>query len=155
MANKVREPMPAWGKVYTVIAVIIILGLNIAGSAVNAYTEVQCLKNRQNDPYHIDAVYDEISYVTDGNGDTYAIGIDYYEKVDPNAPKKSDNSDEVETVLNKNEFDYYVLSISDVDDTNTVKLISDSTEISDLSGKISTYAGKIIKVTDNSITAYN
>ena len=99
MANKVREPMPAWGKVYTVIAVIIILGLNIAGSAVNAYTELQCLKNRQNDPYHIDAVYDEISYVTDGNGDTYAIGIDYYEKVDPNAPKKSDNSDEVDTVF--------------------------------------------------------
>ena len=65
------------------------------------------------------------------------------------------SKDEVETVLNKNEFDYYVLSISDVDDTNTVKLISDSTEISDLSGKITTYAGKIIKVTDNSITVYN
>ena len=65
------------------------------------------------------------------------------------------SKDEVETVLSKNEFDYYVLNISDVDDTNTVKLISDSTEISDLSGNISTYAGKIIKVTDNSITVYN
>lgn len=65
------------------------------------------------------------------------------------------SKDGVETVLSKNEFDYYVLSISDVDNTNTIKLISDSTEISDLSGKISTYAGKIIKVTDNSITVYN
>lgn len=65
------------------------------------------------------------------------------------------SKDEVETVLSKNEFDYYVLSISDVDNTNTVKLISDGTEISDLSGSISTYAGKIIKVTDNSITIYN
>lgn len=70
-------------------------------------------------------------------------------------PNLTVNIDGAEEVLSKNEFDYYVLSISDVDDTNTVKLISDSTEISDLSGKISTYAGKIIKVTDNSITAYN
>ena len=70
-------------------------------------------------------------------------------------PNLTVNIDGVEEVLSKNEFDYYVLSISDVDDTNTVKLISDSTEISDLSGNISTYAGKIIKVTDNSITAYN
>ena len=70
-------------------------------------------------------------------------------------PNLTVNIDGVDEVLSKNEFDYYVLNISDVDDTNTVKLISDSTEISDLSGKISTYAGKIIKVTDNSITAYN
>ena len=70
-------------------------------------------------------------------------------------PNLTVNIDGVDEVLSKNEFDYYVLNISDVDDTNTVKLISDSTEISDLSGKISTYAGKIIKVTDNSITVYN
>ena len=93
---KIKEPMETWAKVFIALSVIIILGANIALSAITAYNEVQCSK-KPSDPYHIDAVYEEISYVTDNNGDTYAIGVDYYEKVDTNTQEKNEFLDDAET----------------------------------------------------------
>ena len=94
---KVKEPMETWAKVFIALSVIIILGANIAVSAIVAYNGVQFSK-KPSDPCHIDAVYEEISYVTDNNGDTYAIGVDYYEKVDTNTQEKNEFLDDAETV---------------------------------------------------------
>ncbi len=79
--NNVKEPMESWAKVFIALSVILILGLNIAASAFTAYNEVQCAK-KPADPYYVDGVAEEISHVIDGDGDTYAIGGDYYGKVD-------------------------------------------------------------------------
>ena len=86
--DKVKEPMETWAKVFIALSVIIILGANIALSAYCAYAEVNCSQTT-NDPYHVDGVAEEISYVLNGDGDTYAIGGDYYEKVDTKAQDKA------------------------------------------------------------------
>lgn len=96
--SKTKEPKETWEKVFIALSVILILGLNIAASAFAAYTEVQCAK-KPKDPYHIDEVYDEIAYVTDGNGDTYAIGIDYYDKVDTDKKAGTESDDHFMTAV--------------------------------------------------------
>ena len=90
--------METWAKVFIALSVIIILGANIAVAAFYAYSEVQCSKKQQ-DPYHIDGIYEEISYVTDSNGDTYAIGVDYYEKVGSNTKGNTGLSDTAGTII--------------------------------------------------------